>query len=1088
MKILVIEDDLQTQEVLRTVFMRDPMLGGMQVEVIQARNGVDGTEAFAREKPDAVVVDLLLPKLDGFEVCKLIRANQAGRDVPLVIISGIYKDVAPRVRAEFAADFFAKPLQMRELCRALATLLTRPAPKTTSTVPAVKTPSSAPAARSPLMTPAVASGSAVTATPTISKFWPTPTRSNVPAVVTGGTSVQSAVVQSAEPQRKGDLSHTSAARLLLELHDESATGILRLHRGEMKRAIYFLDGDVLCADSNLRAETLGEFLTERGVLTREQIEQGLELAQLRKIRLGEALVQLGFLTEQAALSQLTMQMQIKVANGLRWRQGEFEFFQGDNWSSKIVRCNIDLPRLLLKVLPRIPSTGLPRARVRPTARFARHRDTICAVYGIELVERLAAGPVATAEAAEARDAALLGQLRALFEMELLEIVHDSGTGKAHSGPEEATTSSAHPPVRDALREELFTVSAAPFRSPTPAVPAGLPASTQEDRAARKVILGAYLAVAGKSAPEVLGVAAKASASEIEEAYRAAVERFAPARFDSLNLGPEQARLEQLHGLLRQAYEELSASTSAEASKGEPDHAIVSQRTMQAELMFREGERKLRQGDATRAETFFQAAVEMSPEHADYHAYLGWACYLAAGRGVSGSDVASPHLQRALAIHPDLPKAHEFVGLVALEMNDLAGAARHLERLLETDPAHEHALVWLEQTYKQQGAELEIERVYRKALQLLGDSNLERSVDVLLRLSEWYRTSGDEHRAELALEAAEKRAPRHERVRQLREQTGLAERPPPLMTPPVQSGRTISEHRKSQVDALRAETVRLARSPTPQVGSLQQAVTAPHAVELLSDATIANRFEALVKVGRRAAALQHAAALVLRGRASTSMSAYYEQHRPRMLGATFALNAAAIARILHPDDIVEAELQMREFGHILRSVAPVEIPADATSVSAPPLFASVLAHVTGQLGVDLPQVRQHDREKELSLMLLDTSPPALLVAPSLLAARDRISLAYLLARELYFNAPGRVLMAGRKPTQIKPYLQRTGIDFDRYYMGVRRTGERMGLLMCADLAVAQNASRDDTEACFHLETFALSDEFATLCDELALRVE
>ncbi len=102
-KILIIEDD----EFLRSLTAKRLEKEGYMVEV-----GVDGESGVAvaeAKKPDLILLDLLLPGLDGFEVLKRVRANEALKETPVIIFSNLgQKEDIERAKGLGANDFLIK--------------------------------------------------------------------------------------------------------------------------------------------------------------------------------------------------------------------------------------------------------------------------------------------------------------------------------------------------------------------------------------------------------------------------------------------------------------------------------------------------------------------------------------------------------------------------------------------------------------------------------------------------------------------------------------------------------------------------------------------------------------------------------------------------------------------------------------------------------------------------------------------------------------------------------------------------------------------------------------------------------------------
>ncbi|MCB2211085.1 response regulator [bacterium] len=117
-RILVAEDELDTREVL------GQMLEALGYEAQLAENGKDAFEAVTSRPPDLVLSDVMMPVMDGFELCQRIKANPDTRLVPVVLLTGL-GGVEDRVRGidSGADDFISKPFQLSELAARIRSLL-----------------------------------------------------------------------------------------------------------------------------------------------------------------------------------------------------------------------------------------------------------------------------------------------------------------------------------------------------------------------------------------------------------------------------------------------------------------------------------------------------------------------------------------------------------------------------------------------------------------------------------------------------------------------------------------------------------------------------------------------------------------------------------------------------------------------------------------------------------------------------------------------------------------------------------------------------------------------------------------------------
>jgi len=83
------------------------------INVVWAADGVQGVAAAKREKPDLILLDLMLPRISGFEVCRILKTDDATWRIPVVIMSTL-TDSESRTRAQEAgADYFiGKPYSL----------------------------------------------------------------------------------------------------------------------------------------------------------------------------------------------------------------------------------------------------------------------------------------------------------------------------------------------------------------------------------------------------------------------------------------------------------------------------------------------------------------------------------------------------------------------------------------------------------------------------------------------------------------------------------------------------------------------------------------------------------------------------------------------------------------------------------------------------------------------------------------------------------------------------------------------------------------------------------------------------------------
>jgi two-component system response regulator VicR len=128
-KILIVDDEPPIIDVLLYNLKR------VGYEVIIARDGEQALEQARREQPDLIILDLMLPRLDGLEVCRSLRRE---RDVPIIMLTALDAEVDRVVGLELGADdYVVKPFSVRELMVRVKNVLRRTVPRAPETADSI---------------------------------------------------------------------------------------------------------------------------------------------------------------------------------------------------------------------------------------------------------------------------------------------------------------------------------------------------------------------------------------------------------------------------------------------------------------------------------------------------------------------------------------------------------------------------------------------------------------------------------------------------------------------------------------------------------------------------------------------------------------------------------------------------------------------------------------------------------------------------------------------------------------------------------------------------------------------------------------
>lgn len=121
LRVLIVEDDEEMSRVLQRAFARHP-----EYDIAACGDGIDALIRIGQEPPDLVILDMALPKMDGLQVCRVLRYKPETRGIKIVAISGKKLPVGDKKLEEVGIDaFFRKPLDLAALLLKADELLTR---------------------------------------------------------------------------------------------------------------------------------------------------------------------------------------------------------------------------------------------------------------------------------------------------------------------------------------------------------------------------------------------------------------------------------------------------------------------------------------------------------------------------------------------------------------------------------------------------------------------------------------------------------------------------------------------------------------------------------------------------------------------------------------------------------------------------------------------------------------------------------------------------------------------------------------------------------------------------------------------------
>ena len=111
-KVLIIEDHRETAEMMSSI------LGAEGLQTVWAENGQIGVDKTFTEKPDLILLDIMMPVMSGFEVYQKLKSNAETKHIPIIIVSVKVTDKSIKERQDMGAeDYLPKPFDPIELIK-----------------------------------------------------------------------------------------------------------------------------------------------------------------------------------------------------------------------------------------------------------------------------------------------------------------------------------------------------------------------------------------------------------------------------------------------------------------------------------------------------------------------------------------------------------------------------------------------------------------------------------------------------------------------------------------------------------------------------------------------------------------------------------------------------------------------------------------------------------------------------------------------------------------------------------------------------------------------------------------------------------
>ena len=116
-KILIADDEPNIRSLVSKLLNKDYI-------VIEAANGEEAVDIAKKQEPDLILMDLMMPKMDGYTACSIIKADQVTQSIPVVVLTAVTHELNKKLAKEIGASgYLTKPFQLQDLLDAIGKFL-----------------------------------------------------------------------------------------------------------------------------------------------------------------------------------------------------------------------------------------------------------------------------------------------------------------------------------------------------------------------------------------------------------------------------------------------------------------------------------------------------------------------------------------------------------------------------------------------------------------------------------------------------------------------------------------------------------------------------------------------------------------------------------------------------------------------------------------------------------------------------------------------------------------------------------------------------------------------------------------------------
>ncbi len=645
--ILIVEDDKSVQKLLSDALEQEGF------SVLVEKDGNWAFKTFETKDIDFIILDVLIPVMNGFQLADRIRKTSKGEKIPILMISGVYRAISHRneaIKKYGVLDYLNKPVKLEQIFSILK--------KTFGNEYPGLAPAAVPESRGETFADSMA----------ISE------RNEVD---------RQDEEMSFDISTRGNLKDVPFPELLSAFYQKKLTGVLLLKYEKIKKIIYIRDGRPIFIKSNLLNECLGRILVREKMITEEELNESVKLMKDSGRQQGTILIEMGAISPHNLKYGLEKQLEIKLYDIFGWPEGEYQFNAKEDFETPITTLELSVASLIYEGIKRNYDVGKIEQYLEkyqnqylhpnpnPALRFQEmlmdqdEEDILKSIDGSKTLREIMMSSQISRERL----------LRFIFALKVTGMVIINPYPLGQEVPPPLPVIPPPLPVKQAEQPGSQSENILPL----------------EDREIKNKIVKKLSLAKNGNYFDLLGVNQMSTLSEIKKAYITLAKEFHPDRIPN-SAGREVRKMaEELFHLLTEAHNVLTdeqkrkeyISKITQASKAEAADDVT--RLLAAEGKFQAGEEFLRKRLFSKAVDNFKEAIDLYPEEAEYFAYYGWALFQSEPENQEILKKARDALSTAITKNPKLDKAYLFMGYIYKGINRDDLAERQFEKAIQCNP-------------------------------------------------------------------------------------------------------------------------------------------------------------------------------------------------------------------------------------------------------------------------------------------------------------------------------------------------------------------------------------------------------------------